>query len=38
MPIYTAELRALTPAQKLELVEMLWDDLGERDASIPLPD
>ena len=38
MPNYTAELRALTPAQKLELVEMIWDDLGECDASIPLPD
>ena len=38
MPIDTDELRALSPAEKLRLVEILWDDLGDSTASIPLPD
>ena len=38
MPIDTDELRALPPAEKLRLVELLWDDLGDSTASIPLPD
>ena len=38
MPINTEELRALPPAEKLRLVELLWDDLGDSTASIPLPD
>ena len=38
MPINTDELRALPPAEKLRLVEFLWDDLGASTASIPLPD
>ena len=38
MPINTDELRALPPAEKLRLVELLWDDLGDSTASIPLPD
>jgi len=38
MPIDTDELRALPAAEKLRLVEFLWDDLGDSTASIPLPD
>ncbi len=38
MPINTDELHALPPAEKLRLVELLWDDLGDSTASIPLPD
>ncbi|HUT10958.1 MAG TPA: addiction module protein [Thermoguttaceae bacterium] len=38
MSINTDELRALPPAEKLRLVELLWDDLGDSTASIPLPD
>ncbi len=38
MPINTDELRALPPAEKLRLVELLWDDLGDSTVSIPLPD
>jgi len=36
--INTDELRALPPAEKLRLVEMLWDELGKSDEPIPLPD
>jgi hypothetical protein len=38
MPIDTDELRALPPAEELRLVELLWDDLGDSTAPIPLPD
>jgi hypothetical protein len=38
MPIDTDALRALPPAEKLRLVELLWDDLGDSTAPIPLPD
>jgi len=38
MPINTDELLALSPAEKLRLVELLWDDLGDSVASIPLPE
>ena len=38
MPIDTDELRALPPAEKLRLVELLWDALGDSTVSIPLPD
>ncbi len=38
MTIDTEELRALSPAEKLRLVEFLWDDLGDATESIPLPD
>jgi hypothetical protein len=37
MSINTDELRALSPAEKLRLVELLWDDLGDSTVSIPLP-
>ncbi len=36
--IDTAALRALPASEKLELIELLWDDLGESDVAIPLPD
>ena len=38
MSIDADELRALPPAEKMRLVEMLWDDLGESTEPIPLPD
>jgi putative addiction module component (TIGR02574 family) len=31
-------LHGLPPADKLRIVEMLWDDLGESNAAIPLPE
>ena len=37
MNINVDELRALTVAEKLDLVEMLWDDLSASAASVPLP-
>lgn len=36
--IDTTALRALPPGEKLELIELLWDDLGEADTELPLPD
>ena len=38
MTLNIDELRALPPAEKLRLVELLWDDLGASGAPIPLPD
>ena len=38
MAIDTNELMALPPAEKLRLVELLWDDLGDSTTSIPIPD
>ena len=38
MPINILELRALPPLEKLQIVELLWDELGETDVSIPLPE
>jgi putative addiction module component (TIGR02574 family) len=38
MPINILDLRALPPLEKLQLVEMLWDELGETDVAIPLPE
>ena len=38
MPVNTEELRALPLAEKLRLVELLWDDLGDATGAIPLPD
>jgi putative addiction module component (TIGR02574 family) len=38
MTINLAELRALPPEEKLRIVEMLWDDLGDSTMPIPLPD
>lgn len=38
MSIDVTELRALSPLEKLHLVELLGDDLGESDTPIPLPE
>lgn len=38
MPIDPNELHALSDAEKLRIVEMLWDDLGESTEPIPLPE
>ena len=38
MAIDLNELRALPASEKLRLVEMLWDDLGDTVATIPLPE
>lgn len=38
MAINTDELRALPAAEKLRLIEWLWDDLSESDDSLPLPE
>jgi hypothetical protein len=38
MSIDANDLHALPPAEKLRIVELLWDDLGESTAPIPLPD
>ncbi|QEG40197.1 addiction module protein [Roseimaritima ulvae] len=37
MNIYTDTIRDLGPAEKLLLVEQIWDDLAAQDAPIPLP-
>ena len=36
-PFYPSELLALPADEKLRLVEMLWDNLGESTEPIPLP-
>ena len=38
MTVGTDELLALPPEEKLRIIEMLWDDLGESAEPIPLPD
>jgi len=38
MSIDADELRSLPVAEKMRIVEMLWDDLGEATSPIPLPD
>jgi len=38
MSIDADELRSLPAAEKMRIVEMLWDDLGEATAPIPLPE
>lgn len=38
MSIDADALRSLPPAEKLRLVELLWDALGDSTAAIPLPD
>lgn len=38
MNIDTNAILALPAAEKLRLVEMLWDGLGGDDAPIPLPE
>lgn len=38
MSIDANALRALPAAEKMRLVELLWDDLGNSTAAIPLPE
>lgn len=38
MDSYTDAIRDLGPAEKLRLVEQIWDDLAAEDAPLPLPD
>lgn len=38
MSIDLNELHSLSAAEKLRLVEMLWDDLGDSTTPIPLPE
>lgn len=38
MSIDMNELHSLPAADKLRIVEMLWDDLGDSTAEIPLPE
>jgi putative addiction module component (TIGR02574 family) len=38
MAIDANELHALPDPEKLRIVEMLWDDLGESTSAIPLPE
>ena len=37
MSIDPSELRALPTAEKLRLVELLWDEIGAASAPLPLP-
>jgi putative addiction module component (TIGR02574 family) len=37
MDLYTDAIRDLAPADKLLLVERIWDDLADMPSSIPLP-
>jgi hypothetical protein len=38
MSVDTNELLALSPEEKLRIIEMLWDNLGESAEPLPLPD
>ncbi len=38
MSIDTDKLRALPAAEKIRIIELLWDDLGDAATPIPLPD
>jgi putative addiction module component (TIGR02574 family) len=38
MKIDTEALLALSPAEKLRIVELLWDDLGESNDPLPIPE
>lgn len=38
MDIYSDAIRNLGPADKLRLVEQIWDDLAAEEAPLPLPD
>lgn len=38
MSIDLNDLYALPNAEKLRIVELLWDDLGDSTSPIPLPD
>ena len=38
MDIYADAIRNLGPAEKLQLVEQIWDDLAAEEAPLPMPD
>ncbi len=38
MDVYADSIRSLAPADKLRLVEQIWDDLAAEGSPIPLPD
>ncbi len=38
MDIYADVIRNLGPAEKLQLVERIWDDLASQEAPLPMPD
>lgn len=38
MDVYTDTIRHLSPADKLSLVERIWDDLAAESEPLPLPD
>ncbi len=38
MDTYTDTIRDLRPADKLRLVEQIWDDLALEETPLPLPD
>lgn len=38
MNLDTNQLSSLSPAEKMELIEFLWEDLDSSSATIPLPD
>lgn len=38
MSVNVEELKSLPAAEKMRIVELLWDDLGASDEPIPLPD
>jgi putative addiction module component (TIGR02574 family) len=38
MDLFTDTIRGLEPAEKLQLVERIWDDLAALDSPLPLPD
>lgn len=37
MDIYPDAIRDLGPAEKLRLVEQIWDDLAAEESPLPLP-
>lgn len=37
MDLFADTIRGLPPADKLRLVEQIWDDLAAETATIPLP-
>ena len=38
MDIYTDAIRGLPAAEKLQLVERIWDDLAATEEPLPLPE
>lgn len=38
MDIYTDSIQGLPPADRLRLVERIWDELAAEDQQIPLPE